>query len=264
MYIRSHDGLENKELPLTYSSLGLSDGLETWTGISTALIYKLADLVFFARYPKLVGTKIIGNRNLELEYKKIYKQLLNPSSVSLPTGFEIKLTVPSDPQPDYSKTADELGVWESAIFGSGPYFKFATDKIIMPNGRSGSFVDSLSVIFNNPKFVVFIAKHLKENSHDPGMETRDRNAWGQILHLVRKHAYVHLDIYRHTAENLEKVFKTLFGKLLLLPTVEKPLAVSKDKLDEYLIRLGEFLTSIIDLEFWEKTCVFGKRRTILN
>jgi hypothetical protein len=259
MYIRSHDGLEIKELPVSYGTPGLSDGLEKETGISPELVYKLADLVFFSRYPNLLGTRIKGNRSLELEYNKIYKQLLNPSSSALPTSFEINLNVPQDnPQPDYSKTVADLGVWEAAIFNS-KLFRFSTEKTVMSDGKPGSYVSWLSVKFDNPKFTVFIAKHLWEKSHDSTMETRDRNPWGQILLLVRNHAYVHLDIYRRAAKNMEKVLQELFSRLLPLPTAKKPLAVAKDQLDEYLIRLGEFITAIINLEFWEKTCAWEKK-----
>jgi hypothetical protein len=71
---------------------------------------------------------------------------------------------------------------------------------------------------------------LWDNSQDPTMETRDRNTWGQILLLVRYHAYVHLDIYRRVAGNMEKVLQELFSRLLPLPIANKPLAVSKEKL----------------------------------
>ncbi len=259
MYIRSHDRLGQREWPFTYGTHGLSDGFEKDTQISPELVYKLADLVFFARYPMLIGTKIGGKGNLVREYNQIHRQLLDPSPSALPPGFEINFSVPQDnPKPDYSKTLEELGAWEKAVFHS-KLFRFRSENTTMPDSKPGSYVSSLSVKFDNPKFSVFVAKHLWDRSYDSTRETEERNTWHQILLLIRTHAYVHLDIYRRAAKTMEKVFQELFSRLLPLPTVKKPLAVSKDKLDEYLVRLGQFLTTLVDLEFWEKTCDWERK-----
>jgi hypothetical protein len=258
MYIRSHDGLGRRELPLTYGTPGLSDVKETET--SPEVANKLTNLVFFARYPELKGREVKGNRKLEWEWTKIKDQLVKPSSAGNSTGFVIDLTVPQvDPQPNYSKTEDQLGVWEWAIFRGNRPFKFSTQKTVMPNGKPGSYVSMLSVRFDKPQFAVFIAKHLWENSHDQSKSREYRHAWRQTLLPVLTHAYVHLKLFRRAAEDMENVLQELFNRLLPLPSAKKPLAVSKDRLDEYLNSLGEFLIAILKLEFWEKTCDWEKK-----
>jgi Lysine-specific metallo-endopeptidase len=258
MYIRSHDGLDQIELPSTHGMPGLSDGMEKKAGISPEVIFKLADLVFFARHPDLVGKNIKGTRSLELEYSKIRDQLLNPSSTSLPNGFEIDLTLPANPQPDYGLTEKELGVWEAAIF-KGNLLKFSVDKTLMPDGSPGSYVSMLSARFDKPLLAVMIAKELRDNSHDPTAEPAVRNAWRRVLTLVQAHAYAHLDIYRRVAKDMEKVLQELFSRLLPLPTTKKPLAVSSDRLHDYMVSLGVFLTEIAKFEFRKKTCAWERQ-----
>jgi hypothetical protein len=272
MYIRSPDGLGQRELSLTYGALGLFDGIGKEAELSPEVVYRLTGLVFFARYPKLRGRKIAGNLSLETEYNNIKKQVTKPSSTGNSTGFEINLRVPQDnPNPDYSKTEDQLGqlahpgvnkrasLWDLALFDTKPRFMFATEGTVMPDGKPGSYVSMLSVTFDRPKFAVYIAKHLWDNSHDLTMHVRDRNTWRQILLLVQNHAYVHLEFYRLAAKMLEKVLQELFNRLLPLPTIKKPLAVSQKELDGYMLKLGEFLTVIVKREFWEKTCDWEKK-----
>jgi hypothetical protein len=255
MYIRSHDGLRPKELSLAYEALGLSGETGKVNQLSPEVVYKLTDLVFFARYPELKGKEIRGNAGLVAEYNNIKKRLAKPSSSGNSTGFVIDLTLPQvNPRPDYSKTENELGVWEWAIFHGNLSFRFSTEKTDMPNGKPGSFVSMLSVGFDNPRFSVLLAKHLRESSLDRSQSREGRNAWRQTLILIQEHAYVHLKLYRSAAENMQKVLQELLNRLLPLPNAKKPLEVSKEKLDEYLKRLGEFLNAMVTLEFWERTC----------
>jgi len=269
MYIRSYDGWEQGRPPFSYRTPGLADGAEKETQISREIVNNLTDLVFFARHPKLMGTEIKGNRSLELEYHKIHNQLLNPSSTGLPTGFEIKLTGPTNPQPDYSKTEWELGlpfskpgtkisVWELAIFNTGPFFKFSTQATVMSDGKPGSYVSSLSVKFDNASCTVHIAKHFYENSKDTTTSAQVRNGWSNVIRLIQTHAYGHLDLYRRAAKNMGKVLEEMFSRLLPLPTAKRPLAVSQNELDVYMFKLGEFLTAIVNLEFWQKNCDWEK------
>jgi hypothetical protein len=58
---------------------------------------------------------------------------------------------------------------------------------------------------------------------------------------------------------MEKVLQELFSRLLPLPIANKPLAVSKEKLDEYLKSLAVLLSAIVKREFWKKTCDWEKK-----
>jgi hypothetical protein len=118
MYIRSYDCWEQERPPCSYANPGFSDESEKETQISPEIVNHLTDLMFFARHPELKGRTIKGKRTFEAEWRKIKKQLRRLSSASNSTGLIIDLTLPeANPQPDYSKTEDELGVWEWAIKG---------------------------------------------------------------------------------------------------------------------------------------------------
>jgi hypothetical protein len=255
MYIRSYTGWEQERLPPNYIRLGLADESEAKPQIFSEVINQLTDLVFIARHPQLKGKAIQGNRTLESERSRIKNQLLKPSSTSSSSGWVIDLALPkAEPKPDYSKTEAELGVWEAAIINAKLPFKFATEGTVMPGRKPGSYLSLLSLKFDEPRLFVFIAKHLYENAFDDTKSREDRNAWRQILGLVQKHAYVHLRLFRAAAGSIENTLAELFNRLLALPTAKKPLAVSKEQLDAYLQRLGEFIAALVQLEFWEKTC----------
>jgi hypothetical protein len=255
MYIRSTTGWEQERLPLSYISFGFSDEPEAKTPLSSGVISHLTNLVFFARHPMLKGKAIKGNRVLEAEWSRIKSQLLKPSSAGNSTGWVIDLALPkSDPKPDYSRTADELGVWEAAIISGKLPFRFATEETVMPDRKPGSYLSMLSLKFDGPRLLVCIAKHLYDNAFDAAKSREDRNAWRQILGLVQQHAYVHLRLFRAAAGSMENTLKELFNRLLPLPTAKKPLAVSKEQLDTYVQSLGEFVTAMVQLELWEKTC----------
>jgi hypothetical protein len=165
MYIRSYVGWEQDRLPLNYISLGFSDQSEAKTRISPGVINRLTNLVFFARHPKLKGKAIKDNRALESEWSKIKTRLIKPSAGGDSSSFTIDLTLPkADPKPDYSKTVDELGVWERAILSGKLSFKFSTEKTVMPDCKPGSYLSMLSLKFDGPRLFVCIAKHLYENA----------------------------------------------------------------------------------------------------
>ena len=255
MYIRSYTGWEQERLPPNYIRLGLADESEAKPPVFSEVINQLTDLVFIARHPRLKGKAIQGNRTLESERSRIKNQLLKPSSTSSSSGWVIDLALPkAEPKPDYSKTEAELGVWEAAIINAKLPFRFATEGTVMPGRKPGSYLSLLSLKFDEPRLVVFIAKHLYENAFDDTKSREDRNAWRQILGLVQKHAYVHLRLFRAAAGSMENTLQELFSRLLPLPTAKKPLTVPKERLDAYLQRLGEFIAALVPLEFWEKTC----------
>ena len=260
MYIRSYEGWEEGGSRYSYRDPGLADRSEDETQISSEIVNNLTDLVFFARHPGLHGRAIKGNRMLEGEWNKIKNQLLKPSSAGTSTGLVIDLTLPNaDPQPDYGKTENELGVWEWAIISGKLPFMFGTDRTVMPDRTLGSYVSMISLKFDNPRLVVFIAKHLHENAFDPTKSREDRYAWQQTLLAVQKHAYVHLQLFRRAAKAMELTLQELLHRLLPLPTARSPLPVSKEELDAYLHKLGEFITGLVQLELWEKTCDWEKK-----
>jgi hypothetical protein len=258
MYIRSYDGWEQERLPFSYRNPGLADALEKVTQLSLQIVNKLADLVFFSRHPELKGKAFQDNRTFAGEWSKIKNQLLKPAAGNS-SGFIIDLTLPkSDPQPDFSKTEDELGVWEWAIISGKLSFKCGTEETVAPRGKPGSYVSSVSLKFDKPQFTIFIAKHLRDNAFNQAKSRAERYAWHKTLLPIQEHAYVHLKLFRRAAQDLENVLRGLFSQLLTLPTVQRPLAVSKQRLDSYLNSLGEFLTAIVQLELWEKTCGWEK------
>ncbi len=260
MYIRSHDGLGRRGLRLTYIAPGLADELVKQIEISPGVVNKLTDLVFLARHPERKGRGARGNRALVAEWIKIKNRLLKPTSAGNPAGFVIDLSLPqTDPPPDFSKTVAELGVWEVASIKSKLPFKFATGGTVMPGRRAGSFVSMVSLEFDNPQFVVSIAKHLDENASDTTKPIEYRQTWRRIRAAVREHAYAHLAIFRRASEAMENTLQELFNRLLVLPSDKKPLAVSKQELDMYLHSLGKFIPAIVQLELWEKTCDWEKR-----
>jgi hypothetical protein len=259
MYIRSFDGLGRREPLVTYDAPGLSDGSGKEIELASELIDQLTGLVFFARHPELKERKVKTGAQ-KLEWNKIRSQLIKPSSASSPSGFVIDLTTPqTDPKPDYSKTEEQLGVWERAKFSFDLRFELGAEKTILAGNKPGSYVSSLTVKFDRPQFTVFIANHLWANSRDMSMAGADRNNWNRTRLLIQEHAYIHLKIFRRATGNLEKALRELFNRLLPLPTAKKPLPVSKEQLDDYLNRLGEFLTAIIIRECWEKTCDWEKK-----
>ena len=258
MYIRSYDGWQQERLPRNYFSLGFSDEPEAKTQVSSGVINQLANLVFFARHPSRKEKTIKGNRVLEAEWRRIKNQLLKPSSGNS-TGWVIDLALPkSDPKPDYSRTEAELGVWEAAIISGKLPFRFATEETVMPDRKPGSYLSVMSLKFDGPRLFVCIAKHLYENAFDGAKSREERNAWRQILRLVYQHAYGHLRLFRAAAGSMENTLQELFSRLLPLPTSKKPLAVPKDQLDAYMLSLGVFITAMVQLELWEKTCDWEK------
>jgi hypothetical protein len=259
MYIRLYDGWMQARPRFSYRTLGLADGSEKDTQLSPQVVNNLTDLVFFARHPELQGKTIQGNQTLEREWSNIKRQFLTPSA-GRSTGVVIDLTLPkTDPQPDYSKTADELTVWERARLRGNLSFKFSTDTTSAPRGKSGTYVSLASFKFDNPQFTIFIAKHLKENAFDQTKTRMERQAWYQTLLLIQEHAYVHLKLFRRAAQNMERVLRKLFDQLLPLPSAKTPLVASQPELDAYMKSLGEFLTALVHLELWEKSCGWEKQ-----
>ena len=128
----------------------------------------------------------------------------------------------------------------------------------MRDRKPGSYVSMVSLAFDRPRLMVFIAKHLRDNAVDQTKSREDRYAWRQTLVLVQQHAYVHLQLFRRAANALQTTLRQLFDRLLPLPTARNPLAVSQQQLDAYLNNLGEFITAIVQLELWQKTCDWEK------
>ena len=259
MYLRSPTGWEQPKLPRNYIRLGFSDDSEPKPPVSSTVINQLTNLAFFARYPRLQGKTIKGNRALESEWTRIKNQLLKPSSSVSSARWVIDLALPStDPKPDYSRTEAELGVWEAATINGRLPFKFATEETVMPDRKPGSYLSMLSLQFDGPRLAVYIAKHLYENASDSAKSREDRNAWRQILQLVQQHAYVHLRLFRAAAASMQNTLQELFNRFLPLPTVGRPMAVPKKHLDAYVQSLGQFITAMVQLELWEKTCEWEK------
>ena len=216
--------------------------------------------MLFARHPELRGRSIKrGEHGLRREWNKIRKGLLRPSPAGKATAFDIDLGLPEGiPTPDFSQTEDQLGAWEKARFEGRLRFKVSTAETAVKGGKPGSYVSLLGISFDNPRFQVSIARHLRDNAKDATKQTRERNQWGRILFLIRTHAFSHLDIFRNAARNLEAVFKELF-KQFPVPTAKKPWAIPKEDLDTYLNSVGKFLGAVVEREFWEKTCEWEKK-----
>ncbi|HMK55490.1 MAG TPA: hypothetical protein VK448_02505 [Dissulfurispiraceae bacterium] len=175
-------------------------------------------------------------------------------SKMMPADFVIDLSTPvKNPEPDYSKNEDELGVWEKAVFLSHFEFAYATEAITMPDKKQGSYVSTVSAKFVNPEFSVRIASELLENSKFK--PTGERTTWITIHSRVRRHAYVHIDRYRDAAKKMENEIHKSFDNL---PTVDTPLPVSKADLDSYMESLGLYLSARVAYELWKTTCDWEK------
>jgi hypothetical protein len=260
MYVTSSENLGHSSTSRTIGVAGLRGSVAKSAAITPELLNQLTDLVLYARNPSLKGRSIRrGERELQREWTSIRARLVSPPIGGSTGRFAVYLTPPkTNPHPDFSKTEDQLGAWESASFASTIQFAFATEETTT-RGRLGSYVSTLSVAFDNPRFTVNIAKHLRDNAQDQTRTNQDRSNWLRTCGLVLTHTYEHLKIYRRTAQTMEKVLREVMNRLLPLPTLERPLAVSKGELDDYLYGVGEFLHAVVVRECWEKTCDWEKQ-----
>jgi hypothetical protein len=172
-------------------------------------------------------------------------------------SFTVDLAMPKkNPKPDFSKTDTDIGAWEKAVFLGKFRFAFDTESTTMRDNTPGSYVSSLSIEFEKPAFSVRIARHLYENATDKTKQADWRIKWKIILRRVHKHAYVHLGRFRKAAAKMEKEIQKSIGNL---PTSAKPLGVRKADLDDYMTKLGSYLSARVELELWKTTCDWEKK-----
>lgn len=171
-------------------------------------------------------------------------------------AFIVDLTTPEKfPKIDHSKTEDDLGAWEKAVFVYTLRFAYSSESITMPDGTSGSYVSDFSMSFSEPSFSIYIARHIRENAYSKVKPVGDRITWMKIYFRIRTHAYSHIKRYRETASKMEEKTHEFVDTL---PTVDKPLAVPQADLDDYLIKLGEYLNVLVQLRLWKTTCDWEK------
>lgn len=165
-------------------------------------------------------------------------------------AFVVDMSAPSrDPRPDHSRTTDDLGAWEKAIFQFTPVADFDSRSTTMPDGGLGSYVTSVSYRLRAPRFRLFIAREIWDNWHD---RTRsDRLKWQQIYFRIRTHARQHFTRYRETVtETRTEILSHIRG----LPRISDPLGVPKHELDAYVNRLIRYLTARLHYKLWDTTC----------
>jgi len=173
------------------------------------------------------------------------------------SNFTVDLSTPiSNPKFKFNKTADQLNAWEKAVFNSKIKFEFSTNSVAMKSGETGSSVSSLSFSFENPQFQLFIARHLVENAKDRTKAIGERITWKKILSRVRKHALVHLYLYRASSMKMEKEIAAIFDGL---PTKDKPWNVDKVDLDEYIKLLGIHWAARVKIDLIKTTCNWEKQ-----
>jgi Domain of unknown function (DUF4157) len=171
-------------------------------------------------------------------------------------SFVIDLSLPEkNPEPDYSKTEDDIGAWEKAKTRFEFEFVFGSEITTMPDGTPGSYVSALSVRFKEPSFSVQIANHLWENAFSKSKPTEERIIWMKIHRRVYDHAFIHLKLYREAALKAKNEIQKSVDSL---PTAKTPLALNKADLDEYLIKLRDYFEALIKFKFWKKTCDWEK------
>jgi len=100
-----------------------------------------------------------------------------------------------------------------------------------------------------------IARHIWDNAFDKSKPLDERLPWIKIHQRVYTHAYVHIDRYRKAALKMEEEIRKMIKNL---PTRDKPLAVLQSDLDDYMIKLCNYLAARIEFEFWKTTCDWEK------
>jgi hypothetical protein len=181
-----------------------------------------------------------------LPYREAMEMLYREA---LGTDFSVSLIAPeTNPEPDHSQTEDELGAWERARFLFTPEFSFESEAA-GTIGEPRSYVTSFSYRLREPRFQLFIARHLWENRRD---RTRsDLHAWIIIYNRVYRHAIEHFTRFRSA---LAEAQAEMLGPVRTLPRRTDPLGVSQANLDAYINDLARYMTARLRYRLWDTTC----------
>jgi hypothetical protein len=169
---------------------------------------------------------------------------------ALGTDFSVSLIPPeTNPEPDHSQTEEELGAWERARFLFTPEVSFESEAAGSSDGRPRSFAASFSYRLLNPRFQLFIARHLWENRRDRARS--DGHVWITIYSRVYRHAIEHFTRFRSAMAEAQAAIQS---DIRTLPRRTDPLAVSRGELETYLDSLARYMTARLRYRLWDTTC----------
>ena len=174
----------------------------------------------------------------------------NPAQAPPQIQVNLNMTMPTVPDPNYDRTANQLGAWEKANFLFTPGILVNCDSTIT-NGVERSYVTAVEFGFINADFEYFIASHIKENADNTRLPRDERRHWMIAHGLIRSHARTHFDIFSTTKQSVAAQIR---ADIMTFPTQNRPLRIAKLALKTYAEDTLKYWADKLKYELWRATC----------
>ena len=183
-------------------------------------------------------------KNVQKQQNPTTTQQINPISIG------VSANLPATPNPDYSRTENQLEAWEKADFNYTPQLTHHCTGQGQP-GAYQSYVQQAGITLTNTNFSLFVASHIHNNAFGTNLPASQRIPWIQIRNRVLAHARHHFTIYRSVINQWKaQVTADLSG----LPAQGNPINIAPNVLDTFLVSRLQYWVSKLEYDLWQETC----------